>query len=304
MAVDLGAVGAVVIGRNEGCRLEICLRSVCRQVKTVVYVDSGSSDGSVDLASTFVGHVVELSSDRPFTAARARNVGAERLMELNSEFEFVQFIDGDCELRPGWLEPALATLADNPQLAIVCGRRRERYPNASNFNRLCDMEWDTPVGPAKACGGDALVRMAAFKEADGFSEELIAGEEPDLCFRLHQAGWSIFRLDAEMTLHDAAMTRARQWWQRCVRSGYATAEANRRRGKSEPALRRQVLSNTIWALPFAWPLWPLLWLRVFRKRGSLYASHIVLGKIPHLVGQVRFWTQQWQGRSGTLIEYK
>lgn len=304
MAVGSERIGAVVIGRNEGARLETCLRSVRRDLKTVVYVDSGSSDGSVALARDLGAEVVELSEERPFTAARGRNAGVDRLRKIDQDAEFVQFIDGDCELQPGWIEAAEGALRADLKLAVVCGRRRERHPELSSYNRLCDMEWDTPVGPAKSCGGDSLVRMKAFAAVGGFDEDLIAGEEPDLCFRLQRAGWGILRLSAEMTLHDASMTRASQWWQRSVRSGYATAEAYRRRGNEEPDLRRQVVSNTLWALPIAWPLWPVLWWRVQGKRGALYASHVVLGKIPHLVGQLTFWWRSWRGRGGTIIEYK
>ena len=239
--------------------------------------------------------VVELSSDDPFTAARARNAGVARLSEFTAPIAYVQFIDGDCELQPQWVEKARDFLDNNPAVAVVCGRRRERYPEASRYNRLCDMEWDTPVGPTDSCGGDLLVRLIAFDAVGGFSPELIAGEEPDLCFRLRQKGWGIHRLDAEMTIHDAAMTRAGQWWQRSARSGYATAEAYHRRGTQEPALKRQVLSNILWSLPIAWPIWPFLWLRVQRRRGALYASHVVLGKIPHLFGQMKFWLSQTTG---------
>jgi GT2 family glycosyltransferase len=169
---------------------------------------------------------------------------------------------------------------------------------------LCDIEWDTPIGVADSCGGDALIRLEAFTAAGGFDGDMIAGEEPDMCFRMRRLGWDIVRLDAEMTLHDAAMTHFSQWWQRSVRSGYATAEAYRRRGQYEQRLRRQVLSNVFWAIPLVWPLWPFLWIRVWRKKGPLYASHIVLGKLPHLQGQTRFWWRQWRGQAGKLIEYK
>jgi GT2 family glycosyltransferase len=297
-------VGAVIIGRNEGARLETCLRSVCGQVKAVVYVDSGSTDDSLHIAESFGVVVVNLPSQPAFTAARARNAGVRRLGQVAPLIKLVQFLDGDCELQPSWLKHAVDFLDQNPRTAAVCGRRRERHPDATRYNRLCDMEWDTPVGPAAACGGDALMRLEAFQEAGGFSDEMIAGEEPDLCFRMRQLGWAIYRLDAEMTLHDAAMTRARQWWQRSVRSGYAVAEAYKRRGDHERDLRRQLLSNTIWALPPAWLLWPLLWARVSARRGSLYATHIVLGKIPHLIGQLTFWWRDWQRKPAKLIEYK
>jgi glycosyltransferase involved in cell wall biosynthesis len=297
-------VGAVVIGRNEGSRLETCVRSVVHLVATVVYVDSASTDRSAAVASELGAEVVELDSAMPFTAARARNAGFDRLSQLNPNLEFVQFIDGDCELQPGWIDVAVQFLENHDETAIVCGRRRERYPLQTLYNRLCDMEWNTPIGPTAACGGDSLVRVSALKAAGGFDSSLIAGEEPDLCFRMRMSGWNIERLDSEMTLHDADMTRLSQWWQRNVRSGYATAEAYHRRGRQDPELSRKVLSNIFWVLPLAWPLWPLLWLRVCRKTGSLYASHIVSGKLPHLVGQVKFWRNQRRGRAGELIEYK
>jgi GT2 family glycosyltransferase len=292
-------IGAVVIGRNEGARLEVCLRSVAAQVGTVVYVDSGSRDGSVSLARARGAVVVELDPARPFTAARARNEGFERLTRALPGLELVQFIDGDCALHPGWVDDAASVLAAEPGTGVVCGRRRERYPDRSAFNRLCDHEWDTPVGVADTCGGDALMRAAAFRAAGGFSPDLIAGEEPDLCRRIRAAGWTIRRIDREMTVHDAAMTRLSQWWQRNRRSGFAYAEALARHGHGEPQALRRVASNVFWTMPVAWPLWPVLWWRVLRRRGALYATATVVGKLPHFHGQLDYWT-----RRRALIEYK
>lgn len=292
-------VGFVIIGRNEGGRLATCIDSVLREAGLAVYVDSGSVDGSCDLAHKRGLPVVDLDPARPFTAARARNAGAAWLMEKHPALKFVHFIDGDCELIPGWLARALSAMHDEPDLAAVCGRRRERSPDASPYNKLCDLEWDTPVGIAPTCGGDALFRIEPFQQVDGFSEDLIAGEEPDLCHRIRLNGWKIRRIGYDMTIHDAAMTEFRQWWQRSRRSGYATAEAYKRRGAYEPLLGRQVASNTLWALPVFWPLWPLLWLRIYVRGGPLQASFITLGKLPHLQGQIDYWRHRRR-----LIEYK
>ena len=49
---------------------------------------------------------------------------------------------------------------------------------------LCDIEWNTPTGEAKACGGDFMIRKKAFKQVGGFNDTVIAGEEPELCYRL------------------------------------------------------------------------------------------------------------------------
>lgn len=291
--------GIVVIGRNEGVRLGACLRSARAQSDAIVYVDSGSSDDSVAVARACGAVVVELDPATPFTAARARNAGFARLKLESPDLTLVQFVDGDCTLAPGWLEDASRSLEAEPDTGVVCGRRRERRPEASVYNRLCDHEWDTPVGIAEACGGDALMRVSAFEAAGGFAPGLIAGEEPDLCRRMRALGWVVRRIDREMTVHDAAMTRFSQWWQRNRRSGFASAEALARYGSGERGVLRRVLSNVWWSLPAAWPLWPILWVRMSRRRDALYATSILFGKMPHLQGQIDFWI-----RRRRLIEYK
>lgn len=297
-------VGAVVIGRNEGERLRVCLASLITRVDQLVYVDSGSIDGSLELARQLGVDTVALDTSSKFTAARARNAGMARLRAQHPDIELVQLIDGDCELDENWLATAVAAIARLPYAAIVCGRRRERYPKASVYNGFCDREWDTPLGEIATCGGDALVRIGPVLGVGGFSPELIAGEEPDLCHRLRAAGWKIHRLDAEMTRHDAAITRFGQWWNRNKRSGYAYAEAWSRRGASDPLPRRRVINNIVWALPVAWLLWPLLWWRVYRRSDAAFACHIVLGKLPHCHGQFRFWLDYINSRHREIIEYK
>jgi GT2 family glycosyltransferase len=302
----MGSIGLVAIGRNEGERLRACLASAGRLVDKLVYVDSGSTDGSIALAQELGAEVVDLDLSLPFTAARARNEGFARLSTLLPDLEFVQFIDGDCELDSDWIAKASAFLRSHDDVAVACGRRRERNPGASVYNRLCDMEWDTPVGETDACGGDALIRSAAFRQVSGYEPSLIAGEEPDMCWRMKQHGWRIYRLDAEMTLHDAAMTRFSQWWLRNKRSGHASAEAyQRRKSDGDKRALREILSNVAWSLPPAWPLWPLLWLRVYqRRRDTAFATFIVLGKLPHFHGQLKFWMDRARRRHSRIIEYK
>ena len=213
-------IDAVVIGRNEGARLVACLQSLAGTVRRVVYVDSGSTDGSESAAGALGVDVVLLDMTKPFTAARARNAG---LAALDAP-EFVQMVDGDCVVDAGWLAAALVAFDQHPAAVVVCGRRRERFPQASVYNRLIDRVWDTTVGPSRACGGDALMRFAPLMAVGGYRDDLIAGEEPELCLRLRAAAGQIWRIDAEMTLHDAAIIRFGQWWRRTVRAGHAYVE--------------------------------------------------------------------------------
>ncbi len=301
------------------------------QVDTLVYVDSGSTDGSVALASKMGALVVELGREVPFTAARARNVGLSKLCEAAPGLELVQFVDGDCEVIGGWMERAEREILADPELAVVCGRRRERYPQASVYNRLCDIEWDTPTGYATTCGGDALMRVAPVRQVGGYNPDIIAGEEPELCLRLRQQGWKILRVDAEMTLHDAAMTHFRQWWRRALRAGHAYAEGAARHGH-EPERHSVRSSRSIWLWGLALPLaalgfapltggaslslfggYAVLGLRIFRsnrRRGlsgsdaGLYAVACVAGKVPQALGQLLYWKNRLTGQSGGIIEYK
>src|SRR5690242_4499435 len=96
-------LGIVVIGRNEGKRLINCLNSIKRLINTeIIYVDSGSSDGSAGAAKEYGAVVITLDPKAPFTAARARNEGFSSLIGRNPRIRFVQFVDGDCELVDGW----------------------------------------------------------------------------------------------------------------------------------------------------------------------------------------------------------
>ncbi|UJR86971.1 glycosyltransferase family 2 protein [Sandaracinus amylolyticus] len=332
----LAEVGCVLIGRNEGVRLVRCFDSLSALLAPgdgtrVVYVDSGSTDGSVAAARARGIEVVELDGSVPFTAARARNAGVERLLEIAPALRYVQFVDGDCEVMPGWLETARARLDADPELAAVCGRRRERRPDASVWNRITDVEWDTPIGDAAACGGDSMMRLDAFRAAGGFDATLIAGEEPDLCARMRDLGWRIERVDAEMTLHDAAMTRASQWWKRCVRSGHASAEHASRRARVRGARARSA-ENRIWlwgaivpaaaaglavptfgaslALLGGYPISAWRAYRATRRRGrhrrdaATYAVAITIAKFAELQGVLQFHRARLRGERVRLIEYK
>lgn len=299
-------VGLVAIGRNEGDRLRACLESARALGLPTVYVDSASTDGSVALAASLDAEVVHLDLTVAFTAARARNEGAARLLALHPQLEFIQFVDGDCELNPGWIGRALAEFHDRHKAAVVCGRRRERFPEATVYNHLCDLEWNTPIGQAKSCGGDAMIRRIAFEEVGGYNPSIIAGEEPEMCVRLRQRGWEIWRIDAEMTLHDAAMTSFGQWWKRNVRAGHAFAEGYYRHGAPpERFWRKNVISNYLWGVPPMWILWPLLWFRIYRtSRSKSYASFVTLSKLPQMIGQLKFQWNRLSGKQQRIIEYK
>ena len=328
---ELSDVALVAIGRNEGDRLKRCLGSAIGGVAQVVYVDSGSTDGSAGMAAAMGARVVELDLAIPFTAARARNEGAACALASDKApaVRYLQFVDGDCEVISGWLASARAFLETHPAAVAVCGRRRERYPEHSIYNRLCDAEWNTPLGLAKAFGGDVMIRAEAFQAVGGYRADFIAGEDPELALRLRQVGGQIWRLDADMTLHDAAMTRFSQWWRRSVRAGYAYALGAATHGAPpERHWVRESLRAWLWGLMIPASciaaagsgyatlaaaiatLYPIQWARLASgAEGPLNfrvaaASLLVLGKFAEVAGQLTFAWHLLTGRQGRLIEYK
>ena len=331
-------VAVVVIGRNEGKRLQRCLRSIPDGVPAV-YVDSGSTDDSVAFARAIGITALPLDMSVGFTAARARNVGWRHVTNQEIPAEFVQFVDGDCELEANWVENAVTAIQAGPRTAAVFGRLRERFPEQSVYNRLCDDEWNVPVGAVEFCGGNALFRTAALKEAGGFSDDMIAGEEPDLCLRLRGLGWNFRRVDAEMALHDANIITFGSWWKRAKRGGFAYADhVLRHRARSNPMWGRQLKGIIFWG--FAWPtggvimtllfwLWqPLVgalllaalagsyvlqFVRIaIRKHragtdwrfAKKYGALIVIGKFAEFSGALRCWISYLLNRQHGLIEYK
>jgi GT2 family glycosyltransferase len=321
-------IGFVVIGRNEGPRLVDCLRSIGQYVPHIVYVDSASTDQSVKEAQENNVHVLELDMTTKFTAARARNAGFELLLTHYPDLQYVHFVDGDCNVNADWVTIALAFLELHPHVAVACGRRRERYPESSIYNQLCDIEWNTPVGKAKACGGDALMRVDVFKQVNGFNEDLIAGEEPELCIRIRQRGHDVWRLDHEMTLHDAAIFQFSQWWKRTTRAGYAYAEGSRLHGGApEQHWVKESRRAWLWGglIPLlgllllvikpCWALWIVLllmiqFIRLVRQNQSkgrfafTYAFFLMLGKVAETVGQLKYLWHRCFNLKSTLIEYK
>jgi glycosyltransferase involved in cell wall biosynthesis len=325
----LTSVGVVVIGRNEGERLDRCLHSVEALAQNVVYVDSGSTDGSIALARTLSAAVVELDLDSPFTAARARNAGFAKLLELRPGLEYVFFVDGDCEVQNGWFDQAHEFLNRHERVAIAWGFRRERFPERSIYNMLCDYEWwDIQNGESKICGGDALIRVSAFKQVQGYRPDLICGEEPEMCVRLRRLDWQIWRLGVPMTLHDVAMFHFDQWWKRSLRAGYGFAQGAALHGTSKDrhgvheSVRAWLwgfcvpVSSLLLTVFFSW--WSLLLLAVYPlqilriavrgkrspKENWLRATALVVSKFAEMSGQMKYLMDRLRGVRSGLIEYK
>jgi len=326
-------LGIVTIGRNEGERLRRCLNSLVGRGMPVVYVDGNSTDGSLELARSLGAEALVEDPSAANCVANARNAGFERLCQIDPDVRFVQFIDADCEVIEGWLDRGRRVLEERPDVALVTGRRRERFREQSIYNRLADIEWDIPTGEIKASHGDFLARVEAFRQVGGFDPTVKVSEDHEMCLRLRKAGWILLRLDAEMSLHDMAMTRFGQWWRRSIRTGYGYAQgALIHGGPPERHCVHDVKSCIFWGIvlpllilgPAYWThgaslllglAYPLQIARIalrYRRAGMplrdawLYGWSCTVGRLAHTIGLVGFWFEQLVGRNRRerVITYK
>jgi GT2 family glycosyltransferase len=307
-------VGIVIIGRDECVRLPRCLASLAEYRGRIVYADSASTDDSVAIARKSGAFVVSVDDTLPMSPARGRNAGFAALLEPLPDCEFVQFFDGDSVPQPGWIEAGVAFLETHDKAAVVCGHCMEEDPGRSVYNWLCADEWKGEVGRIDSCGGNAMIRTAAFKQAGGFRPDLPAGEEAELAARLRARGWEIWRIDVPMVVHDADIEHFSDWWRRTSRGGYAYAHVWWLTARSpEPLYGTQLRSTIFWVvvLPilFLVAAWivkdprvlfvlPLAWIlqtaRIAAKRGLSqldswrYAAMIMLAKLPEALGAIHY----------------
>lgn len=318
-------VGVVIIGRNEGERLILCLESILKLQVPCIYVDSQSKDNSVAEAERRGVNTVVLDTSAPINASRARNTGFKALMAGNPDLEFVHFIDADCELYPNWLEHAVNKLNSSKEIAIVCGRLHEKYKYKNAYTRLCDIDWYIKPGEIEACGGIFTMRRAVFNEAQGFDERLIAGADPELCLRVRQAKHKIYCLSVDMGTHDSNMQYFSQYWKRSVKTGYAYISKMNLGGA-----KKQVISALVWSIfiPLTitflsffinvkfillFLIYPLQVLKIYLQSKEwpfpiysrcLYSIFCVIGKFAESVGILKYIINSAAKLEQNVIEYK
>ncbi len=327
-------IDCVIIGVNCAQTLARCLASVRAADYPadrlhVYYADGGSIDSSLEIAARFAGvTIISLSPEYP-TPGLGRNRGWQQGVS-----PFVQFLDSDTLLDPGWLKKGVAAL-DDPSVGAVQGLRQEMHPQRSLFNWIGDLEWNGPAGEADCFGGDVMMRRKVLEATGGYDEVLVGGEDPELSRRVVRAGWRIVQLPDPMTWHDLAMTRIGQYLKRAFRSGYGFAAVRDREARRSSDFWRHeiqkivirgggfVLSSLLGiflifsesanlaaagmgclALGTGFLLRPRLFLvnkfrrlhSLSRKEANRYAWHCSVVVVPQLLGVVRFYWGKWLKR--------
>ena len=308
-------IDIIIIGLNSEKTLSACLQSVLKANYQqsnlhVYYIDGGSSDSSIEIAKNYLEVTVQqLVTEFP-TPGLGRNTGWKA-----GSSPLVLFLDADTQLDANFLSKAVWEIS-HPHVGAVKGYRKELYPQKSLYIWIGDQEWNDRPGESLSFGGDVLMRREVLEATQGYKEELIAGEDPELSLRVRDLGWIIIQLDILMCYHDLAMTSLQQYFWRAYRSGYGFAnvyhlhqkyngiwknEMQRiiiRGGGGLGLLFCSVFTHGLTAIP---GLLLLLYPRLFKvqalsqskhltsEEAKIYAWHCSFVVIPQFLGVMRFY---------------
>jgi cellulose synthase/poly-beta-1,6-N-acetylglucosamine synthase-like glycosyltransferase len=331
MNIKHPSISVVIIGLNVERCIKECISSVFNadyfnELLEIIYVDGGSNDTSVALAKSFeCVKIIELKDLHP-TPGKGRNAGYKA-----AQHKLIQFLDADTTMKSGWLKTAVPYMKDD--IGAVTGKVIERYPEKNIYHLINNIEWNISAGkdgyrfedgPTKTFGGIVLIRKDALVRVNGYDESLVAGEDPDLSYRVRQAGWKIYRINTDMVHHDINMNTFRQYFKRSFRSGHAYAEiALRYITQKEKYFTRQlfriILSSTLPMFIFIFFLIlnrgltglilamlllfrPLIKVLLIKKgynlntsKALLYGLHLSFAVYPQFLGVLRYFISSITG---------
>jgi len=241
---ELPFVSLVVIGRNEEKNLEHTFKAIGaidypREKLEIIYVDSNSTDRSVEIARQHADAVYIEEHPLP-SAARGRNRGL-----VEARHDIVHFIDGDVRIAPGYLKKAVEILS-NPEIQAVSGLIRESC--GRGWSRLVSACWAAPkegIADSTATGG--TFKREPLLRVDGYDERLILGEETELGERFCSAGFTIWSTLQEMGVHDYGIHEFADFVRYLYKDGRVKTRTMMIKGASDyfAGNRRKALSNIV-----------------------------------------------------------
>jgi glycosyltransferase involved in cell wall biosynthesis len=197
------SLDVVIITKDQGWNVRRLIESVLRETEgrpgtEIILVDSASSDDTVDVASEYPIRVIRLSKRQRLTAAAGRHAGLSQ-----TGGDVVLFLDGDMELRRGWIDAALGLFARRPDIAVISGEVIDQ-PIRARCLRAVESVGEiqrASFSEVTHGGGAAAYRRSVLDRVGSFNPYLFSDEEPELCLRIRHAGYRIVRLDRPIADH-------------------------------------------------------------------------------------------------------
>lgn len=295
--MELGSIYAVVANWNGGPENLECLRSLLAQglpEPNVVFVDNGSSDGSLALvrARHPALRLVENRANLGF--GEASNQGAQLALGLGARAVF--FVNNDVVLPPGTLARLAAELDARPRAAIVGPRVltrsdpgrvwcaggmltwRENLSTLRGHLEPDGPQWRETRAVDYVPGCALLARREMLEQIGMFDAQYFAYmEDVDLCLRARRAGLEVWLVGDAAVLHaSSSATGGGYNPRRKYMMGVNSIWFLRRHARAAQWLRFFVFD--VLSLPFLWIA------GLFRGRGKAVAAK-ALGILDGLRGK-------------------
>ena len=217
-------VAVVILNYNGKAFLERFLAQVvasCPDWAEVIVADNASTDGSADFMRECFPNVrlIENGSNEGFSTGY--NLALQKV-----DAQYFVLLNSDIEVAPGWIEPVVALMDADPQIAacqpkILSYHHKEQFEYAGACGGFIDKygypfcrgrvfqhleadqgQYDTPMEVFWATGACMFVRADLYRKFGGLDDSFFAHmEEIDLCWRLKNAGYKVFCCPASRVYH-------------------------------------------------------------------------------------------------------
>lgn len=200
--------------------LPTLIKNIPKYEVEIVVADNGSSDGSLMVLNDYPSvRTILLDKNYGYTGGYNR-----ALSQL--EAQYYVLLNSDIEVPSGWLEPMVAFMDKNPQVAacapkLIDYNRKKYFEYAGAAGGFIDLfgypfcrgrilsvievdkgQYDTAMPIFWASGACMMVRSSCFWEVGGFDDDFFAHmEEIDLCWRLQNQGYSVYSVPQSVVYH-------------------------------------------------------------------------------------------------------
>ena len=200
--IALPKISVVVVGLNEAKNLEKSLEAYYnmtypRDKIELIYVDSGSTDNSMQIAQKYADIVTSKTS-----VWQTVGVVANHGIKLSS-CDIVHMSAGDIIVDKNYLELAVKRLIAQDDLCAVTGyfleMRVSRWNKVMSYRRFED---DTSKEQYVSAPNGGTFKRRYLIDVNGYDERIKKGQETDLGIRLRDKGLKILNLNIPQGMHD------------------------------------------------------------------------------------------------------
>ncbi len=199
-----------------GCLESIFSMKYPRGSYEVIVVDNGSKDRSVEIAKKYG---VKVLVKPKVNVSAVRNFGARE-----STGDVLAFVDSDCLVSENWLASAVPYFKD-PAIGMVgslCAVHEKDMTWVGKAWNSC-MKKRQLNGETDRLGcGNIIIRKRCFEEINGFNDDLVTGEDDELCHKLREAGYRIYSDPAIKVYHLGEYRTLTQFFRKETWRGYET----------------------------------------------------------------------------------